>query len=211
MWVKSISPETPTELSHSELWKTFHQNDLKWALIHRSSRPAHSVLFFFISPLDVGSQSTALCSVSVNQWVPCGRKKDHMGCRWGAAGRCHCLWKERWMENRRASGSWERVRRNNRESITGKYPVHFVCTRFFFPPAFLFHSPHGWSAHRLWCFYLQASGAAPCCHKSLWLDVFEECLCVALHVHYRTLPCLWHSMKLCPVSRHQDRPVAWAV
>lgn len=26
------------------------------------------------------------------------------------------------------------------------------------------------------------------CHRSLWLDVCEECLCMALHVHWATLP-----------------------
>lgn len=33
------------------------------------------------------------------------------------------------------------------------------------------------------CFYLSTQPSCLGCHRSLWLDVREECLCVALHVY----------------------------
>jgi len=84
--------------------------------------------------------------MSLNQWLLRGRKKGSMGCWWGAACRCHCLWKERWLEDRGCDGKLGVcvcVCVREQEWIHQQE----ICCPFSLPSlysAFLFHSPHGW-------------------------------------------------------------------
>lgn len=110
-----------------------------------------------------------------------------------------------WKKNRRARGSWECVRRNNRESVTGKYPAHFVCARFF---SFCFlHScstPHMDGEHN-------SCGVFICRPVELLLAVTGHCVWMcsrnASAWLYMSTAELFpisdflHSMKLYPVSK----------
>lgn len=73
-----------------------------------------------------------------------------MGCQWAATGRCHCLWKERWMADRGSKGE-----KRQREWARPKQPCPFAVLSSFYIPVPL----PTWTKVGL-CFYLLASGAA---------------------------------------------------
>lgn len=141
----------------TERRKTVHQSDHKWALIHQPSRPPRC---FSISPLDVGTNQPLFvrCHLTNDSSVE-GRKTT-----WGvgevqqagvtASERRGGGKTDQWGE---AGSVWHGTRGN---PSPGNILLILSALSFFFSPAFLFHTPHGWRIRRLLRFYLQASGAA---------------------------------------------------
>ena len=109
-----------------------------------------------------------------------------MGCQWAATGRCHCLWKERWMAARGSKGE-----KRQREWARPKQPCPFAALSSFYIPVPL----PTWTKVGL-CFYLLASGAALAvtghcgwmCSRnaSAWLYTSMERISLFLTVYNRT-------------------------
>lgn len=125
-----------------------------------SSNPPVLLLFFYFAT-GLQCQSTALCSVSLNQRRLSGRKKERPH---GVSVRCSrqvSLPLKGEAEGKQTSEGKLGVCDTEQEGIHPQEISCSFCLRFFFFfPAFLFHTPHGWRTRRLLCFYLQASGAA---------------------------------------------------
>jgi len=85
------------------------------------------------------------------------------------------------VEDGGSEGEREAVIMNKSKSITNRYNKPILSALLLsLIPAFLFHSPHGSDAV---VFFFAGQWSCSGCHRSLWLDVCEECFCMALHVH----------------------------
>lgn len=150
----------------------------------------------FLSPLDPGANQQL--------FVHCHLTNDFLGgggerkAAWGVSEvqRAGVTASERrggWrMEEVKEKG---RERERTRVNPSTRDITNQSCPPFFFPrlfsDLFFLHScstPHmdGGTAAVVFLFAGQWSCSG--CHRSLWLDVCEECLCMALHVHRDALP-----------------------
>lgn len=87
------------------------------------------------------------------------------------------------MEGRGSEGEREGARANNSESVTKRYNRPILTL---FSALFVLHScstPHMDVERAAVVFVFAGHWSCSGCHRSLWLDVCEECLCMALHVH----------------------------
>lgn len=88
------------------------------------------------------------------------------------------------MEGRGSEEGREGVRANESESVTGRYNKPVLP--LFSSSLFFLHScstPHMDVEMAAVVFLFAGQWSCSGCHRSLWLDVCEECLCMALHVH----------------------------
>lgn len=157
-----------SEPSHNWAHSSSHWSDQKWPLIHWSppSTPLCSPHFFLFSTGPRG-QSAALCSLSLNQWLLGGKQERTHSVLVRCIGQVSVPLK--------GEVGWrmEEVRKKRRR-VGSQRESESVCLHSCFTPhmeqlVFLFAGQ--WSC----------SG----CHRSLWLDVCEEFLCVALHVRHK--------------------------
>lgn len=138
----------------TELCRTFHWSDHKWELIHWS--PPAWLHFSF---------SWANQQLFVQCHLTRDFSEEERKAAWALseAKRADVTASERrggWRREE-VKENWECVRGNKSESITRKYPAHIIF------PLFILHSSTRMDKRLLLCFYLQAIGAALCCHRSL--------------------------------------------